>query len=85
MPEISAKYERLIQDLRADFRPQREWGEGRGLFLVIGHFLVGVAAGAWLFGLTLRLPARTDRWLYTRRRRRYRASWFSGPARALLE
>ena len=49
--EISAKYEQLIQDLRRDFRPQREWGEGRGLFLVIGHFLVGVAAGAWLFGL----------------------------------
>jgi sulfite dehydrogenase (quinone) subunit SoeC len=37
--------------LRRDFRPQREWGEGRGLFLVIGHVLVGVAAGAWLFGL----------------------------------
>ena len=51
MPDISAKYERLIADLRQDFRPQREWGEGRGLFLVIGHFLVGVAAGAWLFGL----------------------------------
>jgi formate-dependent nitrite reductase membrane component NrfD len=51
MSEISAKYERLIGDLRRDFRPQREWGEGRGLFLVIGHFLVGVAAGAWLFGL----------------------------------
>jgi formate-dependent nitrite reductase membrane component NrfD len=51
MTEISAKYERLIQDLRQDFRPQREWGEGRGIFLVIGHFLVGVAAGAWLFGL----------------------------------
>ncbi len=51
MTEISAKYERLIQDLRQDFRPQREWGEGRGVFLVVGHFLVGVAAGAWLFGL----------------------------------
>lgn len=51
MPDISVKYERLIADLRQDFRPQREWGEGRGLFLVIGHFLVGVAAGAWLFGL----------------------------------
>lgn len=51
MTDISAKYERLIQDLRADFRPQREWGEGRGVFLVVGHFLVGVAAGTWLFGL----------------------------------
>jgi formate-dependent nitrite reductase membrane component NrfD len=51
MTDISAKYERLIQDLRQDFRPQREWGEGRGIFLVVGHFLVGIAAGAWLFGL----------------------------------
>jgi formate-dependent nitrite reductase membrane component NrfD len=51
MTDISAKYERLIQDMRQDFRPQREWGEGRGVFLVVGHFLVGVAAGAWLFGL----------------------------------
>jgi formate-dependent nitrite reductase membrane component NrfD len=51
MTDISVKYERLIQDMRQEFRPQREWGEGRGLFLVIGHFLVGVAAGAWLFGL----------------------------------
>jgi formate-dependent nitrite reductase membrane component NrfD len=51
MTEISVKYEQLVQDLRRDFRPQREWGEGRGLFLVVGHFLVGVAAGAWLFGL----------------------------------
>jgi sulfite dehydrogenase (quinone) subunit SoeC len=51
MTDISAKYERLIQDLRQEFRPQREWGEGRGIFLVIGHFLVGIAAGAWLLGL----------------------------------
>ena len=51
MSEISTKYDRLIQDLRLEFRPQREWGEGRGVFLVIGHFLVGIAAGAWLFGL----------------------------------
>jgi formate-dependent nitrite reductase membrane component NrfD len=51
MTDISAKYEKLIQDLRQEFRPQREWGEGRGVLLVIGHFLVGVAAGAWLLGL----------------------------------
>jgi formate-dependent nitrite reductase membrane component NrfD len=51
MTQISMKYERLIEDLRRDYRPQREWGEGRGVFLVIGHFLVGVAGGAWLFGL----------------------------------
>lgn len=51
MTGINVKYERLIGDLRREFRPQREWGQGRGLFLVIGHFLVGVAAGAWLLGL----------------------------------
>jgi len=45
------RYERLIEDLRAEFRPQRAWGEGRGIFMVIGHFVVGVAAGAWLFAL----------------------------------
>ena len=45
------KYEQLIQDLRSELRPQREWGEGRGIFLVVGHFVVGVAAGTWLFGL----------------------------------
>jgi len=56
MSEISAKYERLIADLRQDFRPQREWGEGKGIFLVIGHFLVGIAAGAWLFGLWFSYP-----------------------------
>ena len=44
-------YDQLITDLKTDYRPQREWGEGRGLYLVVGHFLVGVAAGAWLLGL----------------------------------
>ena len=47
----AGKYEQLIDDMRAEYRPQREWSERRGLFLVGGHFLVGVAAGAWLFGL----------------------------------
>ncbi len=44
-----AKYDQLIVDLRSELRPQRQWGEGRGIFLVIGHFVVGVAAGTWLF------------------------------------
>jgi formate-dependent nitrite reductase membrane component NrfD len=44
------RYEQLIEDLRQELRPQRDWGEGRGLFLVFGHFTVGVAAGAWLLG-----------------------------------
>ncbi|MCC6212561.1 MAG: polysulfide reductase NrfD [Burkholderiales bacterium] len=51
MQQTRAKYEQLIRDLRGDLRPQREWCEGRGLFLVFGHFVGGVAAGAWLFSL----------------------------------
>jgi formate-dependent nitrite reductase membrane component NrfD len=42
------RYNQLIKDLRSEYRPQREWGEGRGLLMVIGHFLVGVAGGTWL-------------------------------------
>lgn len=45
------KYDQLITDLKSELRPQREWGEGRGVFLVVGHFVVGVAAGTWLFSL----------------------------------
>ena len=52
----SARYEQLIQDLKADFRPQREWVERQGLFLIVGHFLSGVAAGTWLFSLVLNFP-----------------------------
>tara|TARA_B100000959_G_scaffold40568_1_gene40232 strand:+ start:2401 stop:3354 length:954 start_codon:yes stop_codon:yes gene_type:complete len=47
----SGRYEQLIKDYQTEYRPQREWSEGRGFFLILGHFLVGVAAGAWLFGL----------------------------------
>lgn len=50
------RYQQLLADLRADYRPQREWGEGRGVLLVVGHFLVGIAGGTWLlswwFGVT---------------------------------
>jgi len=42
------RYEQLIEDLRGDYRPQREWGEGKGILMVIGHFLVGVAGGTWV-------------------------------------
>lgn len=42
------RYDQLIADLRSDYRPQREWGEGRGVLMVVGHFLVGVAGGTWL-------------------------------------
>jgi len=46
-----AKYDQLIKDMRSDLRPQREWSEGRGIFMVTGHFVVGVAGGTWLFSL----------------------------------
>ena len=46
-----ATYHQLIADLGATFRPQRAWVEGRGLFLIVGHFLSSVAAGGWLFAL----------------------------------
>lgn len=51
MDTRAKKYEQMIRDLRMDLRPQRDWGEGKGLFLVIGHFVVGIAAGAWFFSL----------------------------------
>lgn len=57
MQQTRNKYEQLIRDLRSELRPQREWGEGRGLFLVIGHFVVGVAAGTWLFAILFSSPA----------------------------
>ncbi|MDP6621632.1 MAG: dimethyl sulfoxide reductase anchor subunit [Alphaproteobacteria bacterium] len=42
------RYDQLITDLRGDYRPQREWGVGNGILMVIGHFLVGLAGGAWM-------------------------------------
>jgi formate-dependent nitrite reductase membrane component NrfD len=48
MAPDNRRYEQLIDDLKSEYRPQREWAEGRGAFLICGHFLVGVAAGAWL-------------------------------------
>ena len=45
------KYDQLIADLKSELRPQRAWGEGRGVFLVVGHFVVGVASGTCLFSL----------------------------------
>jgi len=51
MTQSRAKYEQFIQDLRKNYRPNRDWGEGRGVFLVVGHFIVGIAAGTWAFSL----------------------------------
>lgn len=47
----SSTYHQLLSDLGGTFRPQREWVEGQGLFLIVGHFLSGVGAGTWLFSL----------------------------------
>jgi formate-dependent nitrite reductase membrane component NrfD len=47
---MTSRYDQLIADLRAERRPQREWGEGRGVLMVVGHFLVGVAGGTWVLG-----------------------------------
>ncbi len=44
-------HDRLLADVGAIFRPQREWAEGSGLYLIAGHFLSGVGAGTWLFSL----------------------------------
>jgi formate-dependent nitrite reductase membrane component NrfD len=56
MTARQTRYEQLIEDLKAEYRPQREWAEGRGLFLIVGHFLVGVAGGTWVFGSVLGIP-----------------------------
>jgi formate-dependent nitrite reductase membrane component NrfD len=45
------RYERMLDEMRTELRPQREWGEGRGIFMVVGHFVVGIAAGTWLMSL----------------------------------
>lgn len=50
-------FDKLPEDLRATLRPQREWVAGRGVFLLLGHFLSGAGAGAWLFSVYFGLPA----------------------------
>ncbi len=47
----SSTYHQLLNDLGGTFRPQREWVEGQGLYLIVGHFFSGVGAGTWLFSL----------------------------------
>jgi len=47
----SATSDRVLADLSATFRPQRQWVEGRGVWLIVGHFLSGVGAGTWLCSL----------------------------------
>lgn len=57
MSVSNGRYEQLIEDLRAEYRPQREWIERQGLFLIVGHFLSGVAAGTWFFSLVFGFEA----------------------------
>lgn len=47
------RHDQLLADLGATFRPQRHWVEGRGAWLILGHFLSSVGAGTWLFSLWL--------------------------------
>jgi formate-dependent nitrite reductase membrane component NrfD len=51
--QSAVRHDRLLADLGATFRPQRHWVEGRGVLLILGHFLSGVGAGTWLFSLWL--------------------------------
>jgi formate-dependent nitrite reductase membrane component NrfD len=44
----SERMQLLREDLGRVYRPQREWIEGRGVLIVVAHFLSGVGAGAWL-------------------------------------
>ncbi len=48
---LAESFQVRITDLRERFRPQREWAEGRGLLLIVAHFLTGAGAGAWLFAV----------------------------------
>ena len=43
----------LPDDLRAAFRPQREWVQGQGLWLILGFFCSGISAGTWVFSTQL--------------------------------
>ncbi len=51
MPEasfVTDPFDKISEDLKATFRPQREWIDKRGLFLVSAFFLSGVGAGTWV-------------------------------------
>src|SRR3990172_4986494 len=51
----------LRQDLAQVYRPQREWIEGRGLWIVVAHFFSGIGAVAWL--LSALFEVRLGLWL----------------------
>lgn len=43
-------FDKIHEDIRSVFRPQREWINRQGLVLVAAHFLSGIGAGAWAMG-----------------------------------
>lgn len=53
MAASSERLQSLRSDLASVYRPQREWIEGRGVLIVVAHFLSGVGAGAWLLSTGL--------------------------------
>ncbi|MEE8472867.1 MAG: DmsC/YnfH family molybdoenzyme membrane anchor subunit [Dehalococcoidia bacterium] len=55
MPLLVDPFDKLTEDLKSTFRPQREWVDKRGLLLVTAHFLSGAGAGTWLFAWLLGL------------------------------
>jgi formate-dependent nitrite reductase membrane component NrfD len=55
MPLLVDPFDKLTEDLKSTFRPQREWVDKRGLLLVTAHFLSGAGAGTWLFAWLLDL------------------------------
>lgn len=57
VPSLREPFESLADDLKATFRPQREWIDRQGLFLVTAHFLSGVGAGTWLFAWLFEISA----------------------------
>ena len=46
---LTDPFAKFSEDVGAVFRPQREWVEGRGLYLISAFFFSGVGAGAWIF------------------------------------
>src|SRR3990167_1437850 len=53
MKVFTDPFDRLLDDMQETARPQREWVDGRGLLLIMGHFLSGVGAGGWAFSSVL--------------------------------
>lgn len=46
-------FNKLAEDVGALFRPQRQWTEGQGLYLIWAFFFSGVGAGTWLVSTPL--------------------------------